>query len=145
MTDQDQPLDPIESALLELSRAEEARVFEPTPIEPGELLRAAPRTALGGSRRFWLRAAPVAAVLMLAAGVWSAMFIDALHDVREQARMAGSIPVDRALWSSFADCLNGPVGVPLSPGCAGHDRDRDGNVDLRDVSAFQVAFAGPTR
>ena len=145
MTDLDQPLDPIENALLELSRAEEARVFQPTPLEPGELLRAAPQTAVGGSRRFWLRAAPVAAVVALAIGVWSVMFSVTLRDLREKARMANTRPVDRALWSDFADCLNGPIGVPLSPGCVGHDRDQDGNVDLRDAGAFQLAFAGPTR
>ena len=40
-------------------------------------------------------------------------------------------------------CLSGPDLYPGDDDCLCFDQDGDGDVDLRDLAAFQKAFAGP--
>jgi len=47
--------------------------------------------------------------------------------------------ISRADYASLADCL-GNDGETLHLGCEPHDADRDGDVDLRDVAAYQIAY-----
>lgn len=49
--------------------------------------------------------------------------------------------VDLDNFSKFADCLSGPGGG-LGPGCECFDADGNGDIDLTDVAAFQLAFTG---
>jgi hypothetical protein len=68
----------------------------------------------------------------------------------EPAALAG---VDAVLelfnFAESAGCLTGPCGLEtcedglyVDPCCAIADSDEDGDVDLRDVAAFQLAYAG---
>ena len=51
--------------------------------------------------------------------------------------------VTMADFALFADCLTGPDGAGLEPGCEAADLDDDGDSDLRDIAMFQAAFAAP--
>ena len=45
-------------------------------------------------------------------------------------------------FGAFTDCLTGPGGGLIEPGCICFDLDRDEDVDLDDFLAFQFAFTG---
>ncbi|MCH8253037.1 MAG: hypothetical protein IID36_11345 [Planctomycetes bacterium] len=48
--------------------------------------------------------------------------------------------VDLDDYAFFTQCLTGPNGGPLEPGCAPFDFNADGAIDLRDAAGFQRAF-----
>ena len=48
--------------------------------------------------------------------------------------------VDLDDYAIFMECLTGPDGGPLEPGCEPFDFNADGAIDLRDAAGFQRAF-----
>ena len=121
--------EPIESRLLELHEAQRAGVFRPTRIDAAGLLRSPAARTWSWGRVRWAAAAAV----LLAAVTWSGFFyfnLAELRDGRPQLLAAGSI----------ADCLSGPRST-LSAQCRPFDLDQDGDVDIADLSSYQVAYA----
>ncbi len=71
--------------------------------------------------------------------------IDAVADVAAgvMGDSEGDGDIDHADFVLLASCLAGEqVVVPTCP-CRIHDFDHDGDVDLRDLAAFQFVFTGP--
>ncbi|MCH8147676.1 MAG: hypothetical protein IH987_06725 [Planctomycetes bacterium] len=143
MTKEHEHLEPVESALLELDQAERATVFARTPVSAEELI--APSHAnqpmvLSRHTLVWLSS--VAAVVLLAAGVWTVMFRYQLDHLRSSAGMvdssasgaAGDDPCD----GNFLNCFSGPESVVLAMRCDLHDYDADGDVDLADFRSYQI-------
>lgn len=146
MADDKNPVDPIEAMLADLHDAECAGVFRDTAIEPAELLAKNTNTAPVVSRPWWLRAAPVAAAILLTVTVWSVMFAVQLREVRHTSAnrwvdSRDAVSTRLVSMKTFAECRNGPADTPLSPACVRFDYDADGDVDQRDFSSFQVAMA----
>ena len=46
-------------------------------------------------------------------------------------------------YADLPECLPGPGVAIVAPCCGIFDFDADGDVDLRDIRAFQIAFTGP--
>lgn len=149
VTKENEHLEPIESALLELGEAERASVFVRTPVTAEELIAQGQLIAQSHSNRpivltrrklAWLSS--VAAVVLLAAGVWTVMFKYQLDDLRSSAGMvedpasdaAGDDPCD----GNFLNCFSGPESVVLAMRCDVHDYDADGDVDLADFRNYQI-------
>jgi hypothetical protein len=70
-------------------------------------------------------------------------------DGAEFANFDGDATLDRFDLGEGVRCLTGPCGLHaceemlyLDPCCAIADSDSDGDVDLRDVAAFQLAYSG---
>jgi len=141
-------LDGVEKALLELQAAECARLFGPTRVDAGELLKSAAAAQKVGWRRRVLRWVPAAAAAAIAVAImWSAMFEMRFGpgDVRTpSAESSGSKSANDGCDGSFIDCFTGPIRVVLAD-CATHDYDSDGDVDLVDFSAYQRGCRGITR
>ena len=140
-------LDPVEQALLELHAAERAHVFDRTRVDAAVLARASRQQAVG--RPIWLTPrflAPVAATIVIALGVSSWMFNSHLNELRQAARDTSSTILAQAgsCEGAFFDCLNGPDGAAGSAGCQTYDYDTDGDVDLADFRAYQLACVGPS-
>lgn len=134
-------LDPVEEALLELDAAEKAGLFRRSRVETRRLLRRP-----GPSKLVWfgVRLVPAAAAVAIAVGAWSWMY---------RARMAeltGRIGVTDVVAEApvvspgeFYECFDGPKGA-LRLSCRNNDYDADGDVDLADFGAYQLAYAGMT-
>jgi hypothetical protein len=145
-------IDPVERLLVELREAEQAGVFRRTRSDAGwfseQLVGAMP------SRSVWKNArvmSAIAAVFALAVGVWSTMFYWQIGGLRERVRAgleqstaSATKPSDLSV-AEFVGCLSGPGGSGLSDDCRQHDRDRNGRIDLREVSALQLAYSGSPR
>ncbi|HNQ22229.1 MAG TPA: hypothetical protein PKK06_03960 [Phycisphaerae bacterium] len=118
----------LEQRLTELAAAERAGVFERTPVPAGAAV-AAGRTHWRELRRWVLVGLPAAACLALAVGL-------AYHGLGPAfTPLAGNgAPAEASIYA----CLTGP-GVGVMEGCARYDRDGDGDVDLRDLSEYQLA------
>jgi hypothetical protein len=96
--------------------------------------------------RVWV---PLATAAILAIVVTGATFKYQIGEAHEQARLAGRLssgdgtslaaasPID-----GLTGCLNGP-GTSIPGDCRSHDRDADGDVDLADIQAYQLAYARP--
>jgi hypothetical protein len=139
-------LDPVEMALLELDGAERARMFERTRVDvDGLLAERMPVSSLKLSRTA-LRLLPVAAAVALAVGVGSWMFSVKLAELREGRVVLSGFVADAAAPSlgRFHECFKGPTDV-LPAACREQDFDADGDVDLADFGAFQLAYAQVTR
>ena len=149
MTKENEHLEPIESALRELDDAERASVFARTPVSAEELIAQCQLIAPSHtnqpmvlSRHTLLWLSSVAAVVLLAAGVWTVMFKYQLDDLRSSARMVddsasdagGNDPCD----GNFLNCFSGPESVVLAMRCDLHDYDADGDVDLADFRNYQI-------
>lgn len=127
--------DPVEDLLVELRAAEAGGVFRETPVEstaPVPLLR-----RLGP--KVWIGAA---AGLMLVATSWSVLWSVELSRLRgESARGIASAPppsIELVVSSEALRCVGGPGSV-LPDGCRPHDTDADGDFDLVDFRALQLA------
>lgn len=120
----------LEERLVELAAVEQSRVFERTRLPVG-VLAAARRARWNGLRRWALVGLPAAACLALAIGLTSHVLGPGYTP------LAGSGAGPDA---SFYACLTGP-GVSATGGCSRYDRDADGDVDLRDLSEYQLACA----
>lgn len=127
--------DPVEDLLVELRAAEAAGVFQETQVEsvaPVPVLR-----RLGP--KVWIGAA---AGLMLVATSWSLLWSVELSSLRDRHRtgLAGvdTPPVQRVVSSEALECVGGPGSI-LPEGCRPHDTDSDGDLDLADFRAMQLA------
>lgn len=141
--DNQRQLDPIEEALRELGLAEQARLFQPTRVDANQWVRASQDEGPRSRRvvRFWWSA--VAAAVVLAAGVSTWLFQSELSAVRDRSMLATrevvTIPADCNDWSILG-CVTGPSQL-ASAACVAHDYDTDGDVDLADFRAYQLACA----
>jgi hypothetical protein len=122
MTENSGQLDPVERTLRDLQGAERAGVFRPTRVDARALLQEPART---GSTVFLLRRIAVAAVILVAVSVWG----------------WGVMRQNTAAAVTFSDCVAGPSDTLVS-GCDTYDYDADGDVDLADISSYQLAYAG---
>ncbi len=143
MTEDRQRLHPVEETLLELDADERAGLFGRTQIDSRRLLMQPVRL---GSRRLVFRALPAAAAAVIAVGVWTWMFRVELAELRrDNGASSGAVAdVPTKHYRNFYDCHHGPTGELVS-GCRGQDYDADGNVDLADFAAYQLAYADSTR
>ncbi|MCH8241225.1 MAG: hypothetical protein IH897_01285 [Planctomycetes bacterium] len=143
MMKENEQLERIESALLELDHAERASVFSRTPVSAEELIAPSHTNqpmVLSRHTLVWLSS--VAAVVVLAAGVWTVMFKYQLDHLRSSAGMVegpasdagGHDPCD----GNFLNCFSGPESVVLAMRCDLHDYDADGDVDLADFRNYQI-------
>ncbi len=142
-------IDPVERLLVQLRQAEQAGVFRLTRCESGWFH--GPATEGTPARLVWKNArvmSAVAALFVVAVGVWTTMFYRQIGDLRERSRAGQDQVLASAAAPSIAEfvgCLSGPGGSSLTEDCQMHDRDRNGRIDLREVSALQLACAGSPR
>ncbi len=143
MADERRQLDPVEELLLDLGTADNGGVFRRTRVDARTLLVQEHAVGSSGVRRVTLRLLPVAACLAMAFGVWGWMFNSQLNELRERKLAAANQTTTiRVAAVDFSSCLNGPSHGALAYDCREHDYDADGDVDLADFSAYQLAFAG---
>ena len=127
-------LDAIEDALLELGAVEQARVFDRTRVEPGELLKVDPAERLSAFRRGVLRWVPVAAAVGMVAFVGTSMFRPGVGPggplgVADTKAVADK---DKGCAGEFVDCFTGPNSAALADACTAYDYDGDSDVDMFD-------------
>lgn len=142
MTTEHRQLDPVEEALLQLDAAEEAGLFRRSRVDTKRLLI---RSAASKPGWFGARLAAAAAVVVLAVGAWSWMYHARMAELSQRVGVTDVVaeaPV--ASPGEFYKCFDGPTGA-LRASCRDHDYDADGDVDLADFSAYQLAYAGMTR
>ena len=132
-------LDPSESALCDADQARRAGVFRATPLDARSLISQAGSDGTR-PRRIALRFAAVAALLVITLLVWGGMFASQLAQLK--ARSRGTTAPQVASAESISSCLGGPAGA-LSTPCRSFDLDADGDVDMADVSRYQLAYAAP--
>lgn len=145
MSNDREHLDFVESALLELQQAEGAAVFAKTPVEVDAVVRtgvASVGYGTGSRRLRWLSAA---AVLAFAMGLWGLIFSADHGPAPDGKRVADGVAGWRndlsVCESGFLGCFSGPrVGVGSPADCQKADFDSDGDVDLADYGAYQLAY-----
>lgn len=147
MAEEFNKLDPTEEALLELDAAEKARLFERTRVDARALLAEA--LPVGRVPRRWYANGvmwPAAASVVLALGVAAWVFNPQNDSTNKAGPMASQIALGPAAPGngSFFGCLTGP-GSGGRSACRDYDYDLDGDVDLADFRAYQLACAGPSR
>lgn len=142
MTNEDHQLDGVEAALLELHQAEELGVMRRSPVDPAALMSST--SPLSYRRMTWLLL-PVAASVLLAVGVGARMFRTEVNEIRGRAElMLAQRDEDRdPCDGSFLHCFTGPRS-DIAPKCSSYDYDKDGDIDLADFSAFQLACIKPS-
>ena len=140
VTNHQEPLDSIEASLIELSEAGRAGVFRRTNLPKREAPDFAPTTVRFPVRS--VRRLAIAAVLVLAAGVWTMMFRSNLTTLQNRSRLAETVQLagGSASEASLARCIAGPSGT-IDPTCGAADFDGDGDVDLADYRSFQTSYA----
>ena len=145
MPDDRKRLDAVEDALLELDAAEKASVFQRTELDAGWLLTAGVQPQRSGSRWVALRILAAAASVAIAVGLLSSTFTSERDEMRPLGRVAKA-PVEAydGGEGGFYGCFGGPNEGVLTD-CRAHDYDADGDVDLADFSAFQLALADTSR
>lgn len=137
MTDNLQKPDPIETMLVDMRRAEKARVFTRTPVDPRSMVAAARPALFARRTRRITGILAAAAVVALSVGLWSLM---PRHQnmpggiLRGASSGVASDPCD----GSFVRCFSGPAPVALASRCLTHDYDADGDVDLSDYRDYQI-------
>ena len=141
MSDPTEHRDPLEDSLGELRRMEDAGLFAATRVDAERLVRPRPAGEVpffASWRKFRL---PAVACLALFACATVILFRREMKsDAVRQAMVAqndnGSADASSV---AFNDCLAGPTGG-IGSGCAAHDYDRDGDIDLQDFMSYQIAF-----
>lgn len=148
-------VDPIERLLQAAAEAESVGVFAATPIDAGRVLRESSQVPVPLRITIGRKWVPVAAVIGIAAVVWSTMFYVKLSDIGERSRLVSAtirenqtipgnqtIPENAVSPAHIALCVSGPAGSD-AVNCADgrYDFDTDGDIDLADYSRFQLAFA----
>ena len=146
MTHDRNQLDPVETALLELQDADRARLFRRTRVDEARLVAGRVPAQSSGSRRVAMRFLPVAAALAMAIGVWSWMFSTELAETRRAQDASPTLLADASTPDpgSFHKCFAGPT-AGTSSSCQELDYDSDGDVDLADFGAYQLAYADSAR
>jgi hypothetical protein len=131
------PFDSLEHTLVELHEAEQAGVFRSTKLRPQSA--AAPKRESGWHhwRRWALVGLPAAACVVLAVGLVGLFPTGHNGDVQPVVTADSghsAVPLDM----QFFGCFNGP-GADVRNECVSFDRDQDGDVDMVDFSALQLA------
>ncbi len=146
MTHDRNQLDPVEEALLELQDADRARLFRRTRVDEARLVADPVTARSSGSRRGAIRLLPVAAALVMAIGVWSWMFSAEFAETRRAQDASPTLLADASTPDpgSFHKCFAGPT-AGTSSSCQELDYDSDGDVDLADFGAYQLAYADTAR
>jgi hypothetical protein len=80
---------------------------------------------------------PVAEFVINAVGVLQEINLSVCN---RSADSDGDNDVDLTDYQAFQNCVTGPNGGPIAPGCEHADLDCDNDVDVVDWGAFQVAF-----
>ncbi len=139
------PVQPMEEALRELAAAEKAGVFQPTRVDAGALLRESAGRAVLRPRVFTLRLVAAAAVILIAVCLWGWVFSPGSGPNGESGKVA-SRPVETQVVTAatLSECVTGPMDFPKAA-CTSYDYDADGDVDLVDISSYQLAYAGVSR
>jgi hypothetical protein len=146
MTDELRQLDGIEQALLELEAAEQAGLFQRTRIDTSGLLAEPVPVRRAGSSRMALRLLPVAAAVCLAVGLWTMRpgTQTDLYTPNPTTTNSLALSDSGACDANFSLCLGGPSDG-VQPTCMAHDYDADGDVDLADFRAYQLAYVRPSQ
>lgn len=136
MSENHEKLTRIEQALADLERADRAGTFRPTPLDTKALLDTThdPKTPW----IFRYRKVAVAATILLATGVWVTMFAMQIGDVQSVKLTHAKQQTEMLAAISIQECIAGPQ-YALSSVCKAYDVDADGDVDLADISSFQLA------
>ncbi len=156
MTQTSHNQDWLERLMAEAAQAERAGVFQATEIEAASLLsRPAVRPSWFRRHQHALVGLPVAACLAFVAvlgtlhfGVPGTITQVAINDSNGESSMTSNTApaAGHRTEDVLMSCFSGPGGGFLSAECAIADLDSDGDVDLADFSAFQLAQAsGPIR
>ncbi len=140
MTSEQRQLDPIEEALLELNAAEKARLFRQSRVDAKRLVAKPVPT---GWRWRTLRLVSAAAVIAAAVGMWSWLYGLQWSQLRERTGTSVVVESSPADPGRFQECFHGPTGA-IRSSCGECDYDADGDVDLADFSAYQLAYASVT-
>lgn len=124
----------LESGLREVSEADRVGVFARTRVDATALFA---RPVVARSNRLLMfRVGSIAAVLLVALTVWGFMFVGQVRHLQDRARL---VTISGTNEQPFYAKLTGP-----SVAQAGlknpDDFDGDGDLDLADVSRFQLRF-----
>lgn len=146
MIDRFDQLDPMEISLRELADAERADLFRRTRVDARSLLRATHAVNEGPRVLRWIRWAPIAAVLGVAATICAWVFTTGTGVTRQLPSPSGTMTASatRGGDGMFSDCMTGPNGVIVS-GCDIYDYNADGRIDLLDARTHQLNRNAITR
>jgi len=159
-----EPLEPIESLLVEWREADQNGVFARTRLDLSaamadpEPVMFSPGVHDDSIPRFWAyRRYAVAAAILMAVGLGTLFFAMELRTVRErqayfaaEERGDGSVAVGQPSDPLLAGerprvgCLSGPA-LARADDCDGVDFDGDGDVDLADIGRLQLSLAVAAR
>ena len=139
-------LDELDRLMLEAAEAQQAGVFGSTPIDVEALVA---KPVLAGPAYWYqhlLVGLPLAACIAMFFGIaalWhagSGPGDDLTNGTTAVSTFGGTVvsAIERCQTpENLRNCLSGP-GTPVSNECRCVDFDGDGDVDLRDLGAFQV-------
>jgi len=132
--------DALESAIREAGEADRAGVFAQTHLDARALLKQpVPGIVI---RPVWVRRlGAIAAVLAVAVGVWTWMFVDQIGKLRTRANPWIEVVNGNAAEPATLARLTGPA---VASSESSNDFDADGDLDLADYRTFQLQF-GVTR
>ena len=146
----------LERLMAEAAQAEQAGVFQPTEIDGAGLMgRSASKPSWFRRHQHALVGLPVAACLAFVAvlgtlqygGPGSFTSVAINHSNPDNNMTSGmSAAAGPRMTDMLMSCFSGPGREFVSSDCATADLDSDGDVDLADFGAFQLAEAsGPIR
>ncbi|MFQ5491344.1 MAG: hypothetical protein ACE5GE_11540 [Phycisphaerae bacterium] len=138
MTDPHDADNRMQTLLAELRQAEQAKVFEPTPVSAGQLVGQRRRVSSRSRARRVLIGLQAAACIALVVGVanwWRPGQTSSILGGAEAGRQSQATGGQAV--SVLAGCLAGPTGSGALGGCGRVDYDTDGDVDLVDFGAYQ--------
>ncbi|MCK4661156.1 MAG: hypothetical protein KAV82_16670 [Phycisphaerae bacterium] len=138
--------DEFDRLMLDLAEARQAGVFDATPIEVESLM--APPVLSGPAHwyRHVLVGLPLAACIAMFFGVatlWKASSETGNRVITGTAAISSfgssmTTPIEQCqTMDDLRTCFRGP-GILVDGGCRCADFDGDGDVDLRDMGAFQL-------
>jgi len=126
----------LESAIREFGEADRAGVFGRTRVDARALTQSpVPANVI---RPAWLRRlSSVAAVLLIACGVWGWMFVDQIGKLRSRAN-PGLVINPPPTRPAILAHLTGPS---VASAETSDDFDADGDLDLADYRTFQLQYS----
>lgn len=143
MTDNTRDNKSFEQLLLNAVQAEQAGVFDSTPVDAAELLESG-SARKSGRNRGWLHVARVVTPLAACLGLWVGFNQTGLWapvvPVPSVESVGNSLVNGEAIcydFTMFERCFTGPGSGSASGDCACADLDNDGDVDFADFGRFQ--------